>query len=55
MVRPIPFTILAFFPKHKMGDFKGPTVEEMVKAYEAARGAGLAKAGSGQPGCLCAH
>jgi pyruvate-formate lyase-activating enzyme len=37
----IPFTILAFFPEHRMQDFRSPTVEEMVRAYESARGAGL--------------
>jgi pyruvate-formate lyase-activating enzyme len=39
--RDIPFTILAFFPEHRMGRFRSPTVEEMVRAYEMARAAGL--------------
>lgn len=37
----IPFTILAFFPEHQMQDFRTPTVEEMIKAYENSRTAGL--------------
>jgi pyruvate-formate lyase-activating enzyme len=37
----IPFTILAFFPEHQMQDFQTPTVEEMIKAYENSRTAGL--------------
>ncbi|MBW1982534.1 MAG: radical SAM protein, partial [Deltaproteobacteria bacterium] len=39
--RAIPFTILAFFPEYRMKDFRSPSVEEMVDAYEAVRGAGL--------------
>ena len=37
----IPFTILAFFPEHRMQHFRPPTVEEMVRAYEGAKAAGL--------------
>jgi pyruvate-formate lyase-activating enzyme len=37
----IPFTILAFFPEYRMQDFRPATVEEMVRAYEAAKTAGL--------------
>ena len=37
----IPFTILAFFPQYRMQDFRPPTVEEMVRAYEGAKTAGL--------------
>ncbi len=37
----IPFTILAFFPEYKMKNFRTPTVEEMVRAYENAKTAGL--------------
>ena len=37
----VPFTILAFFPEHKMENFRAPTVEEMLEAYATARDAGL--------------
>ncbi len=37
----IPFTILAFFPQHRMKDFRAPTTREMIAAYTAAVGAGL--------------
>ena len=37
----IPFTILAFFPEHRMRGFRSPTVEEMVRAYEVAKAAGI--------------
>jgi len=37
----IPFTILAFFPEYKMKDFRSATVEEMVRAYENSKAAGL--------------
>jgi len=37
----IPFTILAFFPEHRMKDFGAPNVDEMLEAYTAARAAGL--------------
>jgi pyruvate formate lyase activating enzyme len=37
----IPFTILAFFPQYKMKDTPTPTVEDMVRAYENAKAAGL--------------
>ena len=37
----IPFTILAFFPEHRMQDFRTPTVEEIVRAYQSAKDAGL--------------
>ncbi|MGD2249373.1 MAG: radical SAM protein, partial [Candidatus Methanofastidiosia archaeon] len=36
----IPFTILAYFPAHKMR-VRSPTLDEMVSAYDAARDAGL--------------
>ncbi len=39
----IPFTILAFFPEHRMKDFRPPTVKEMVRAYEKAKTAGLTR------------
>jgi pyruvate formate lyase activating enzyme len=37
----IPFTILAFFPQYKMKNFETPTVEDIVRAYENAKAAGL--------------
>ena len=39
--RAIPFTILAFFPEYRMKDFKSPTVQEIVGAYEKAKATGL--------------
>ena len=37
----IPFTVLAFFPEHKMKDFRSPTVEEIVDAYQGVKSVGL--------------
>ncbi len=37
----IPFTILAFFPEHQMKDFRSPTVEEIVDAYQGVKSMGL--------------
>ena len=37
----LPFTILAFFPEHKMKDFRSPTVEEIVDAYQQVKSVGL--------------
>ena len=37
----IPFTILAFFPEHRMGSYRSPTTSEMIRAYESAKSAGL--------------
>lgn len=37
----IPFTILAFFPAHRMRDYRSPTVREMVSAYQKVKAAGL--------------
>lgn len=37
----IPFTILAFFPESRMKDFKSPSVEEMVEAYQRVKATGL--------------
>jgi pyruvate-formate lyase-activating enzyme len=37
----IPFTILAFFPEHKMKDFRSPTVGEIVDAYQSVKSIGL--------------
>jgi pyruvate-formate lyase-activating enzyme len=50
----IPFTILAFFPEHKMKHFRNPTVEEMVYAYEAVRSCGLTNVRLGNVG-ICAR
>jgi pyruvate formate lyase activating enzyme len=41
--REIPFTILAFFPEYHLRTVPGPTVEQMLAAYRAARDAGLRK------------
>ena len=46
----IPFTILAFFPEHLMQDFKSPSVEDMVGAYESVRGVGLSQVRLGNVG-----
>ncbi|UCG14286.1 MAG: radical SAM protein [Deltaproteobacteria bacterium] len=46
----IPFTILAFFPEYKLKDVRCPTVEEMVRAYEEARTAGLRRVRLGNLG-----
>jgi pyruvate-formate lyase-activating enzyme len=37
----VPFTILAFFPEHRMKSVRSPTAEEMVDAYQKAKSAGL--------------
>ncbi len=37
----LPFTILAFFPEHKMTNARPPTVLEMTRAYEEARAQGM--------------
>ena len=37
----IPFTLLAFFPEHRMGGYRPPTTSEMIKAYEGVKTAGL--------------
>ncbi|UCC65797.1 MAG: radical SAM protein [Anaerolineae bacterium] len=37
----VPFTVLAFFPAHRMRDTPPPTLAQMVEAYEAVRKAGL--------------
>lgn len=50
----LPFTILAFFPEHKMKDFRSPSVEEMVRAYEAAKSTGLTNVRLGNAG-ICAR
>ncbi len=39
--RTIPFTILAFFPEYRMKNFKRPSVEQMVDAYQKVRATGL--------------
>ncbi len=37
----IPFTILAFFPEHKMLKVPPPNFQQMIEAFHAARAAGL--------------
>jgi len=37
----IPFTILAFFPAHRLKDVPPPTVEQMLAAHDAVTAAGL--------------
>jgi pyruvate-formate lyase-activating enzyme len=37
----IPFTVLAFFPEHRMKDHRSPTTREMVEAYQAVKSTGL--------------
>ena len=46
----IPFTILAFFPEYRMMRFRSPTAEEMVRAYEDAKAAGLRNVRLGNAG-----
>lgn len=45
----IPFTILAFFPEHKMRGIPPPTLDQMLKAWEEAKAAGLKKVRLGNP------
>ena len=37
----IPFTILAFFPEHRMRGYRSPTVSEMIAAYDKVKSTGL--------------
>ena len=37
----IPFTILAFFPEHRMRGYRAPDTAEMIEAYRGAKAAGL--------------
>ena len=37
----IPFTILAFFPAHRMRGYRAPATSEMIAAYHGAKAAGL--------------
>lgn len=37
----IPFTVLAFFPEHRMTRFRAPTTAEMIAAYEKVKAAGM--------------
>ncbi len=39
--RSIPFTILAFFPEHRMLTYREPSASEMIAAYHDAKAAGL--------------
>ena len=46
----IPFTILAFFPEHKMKDFRSPSTKEMVESYKKVKAAGLKRIRLGNMG-----
>ena len=46
----LPFTVLAFFPEYRMKDFRPPTVDEMVRAYERVTAAGLTRVRLGNVG-----
>ena len=39
----VPFTILVFFPEHRMTGHRSPTTAEMIAAYERVKTAGLQK------------
>jgi pyruvate-formate lyase-activating enzyme len=49
----IPFTVLAFFPEHRMQRFRPPNVTEMTTAYQAAKKAGLTNVRLGNLGIFC--
>lgn len=44
------FTLLAFFPEYRMKEYRSPTREEMVEAFQAAKGTGLKKMRLGNTG-----
>ncbi len=46
----IPFTILAFFPAHRLNEARSPTLPEMVAAYRSVKEAGLRKVKLGNYG-----
>lgn len=46
----IPFTILAFFPEYMMKDVPSPSLDSMIKAYQAVKGAGLKRVRLGNTG-----
>ncbi len=46
----IPFTILAFFPKHKLSDSRPPSLWEMLRTYASVRAVGLANVKIGNCG-----
>jgi pyruvate formate lyase activating enzyme len=46
----IPFTILAFFPEYQMREVRPPTIEEMIRAYAAAKSSGLTRGRLGNLG-----
>ena len=48
--RDVPYAIIAFIPEHKLRHLRPPTLEEMLKAYYAARDAGLRRVKLGNPG-----
>lgn len=37
----IPFTVLAFFPEYRLKEVRAPHVQEMIRAYQQVRAAGL--------------
>jgi pyruvate-formate lyase-activating enzyme len=37
----IPYAIIAFFPEHKLKSIPSPTLQQMIKAYEVTKDAGL--------------
>ena len=49
----IPFTILAFFPEHRMNHFRPPNVTEMTAAYLQVKKAGLRNVRLGNLGMFC--
>jgi pyruvate formate lyase activating enzyme len=51
----IPFTILAFFPEHRMLDFRKPSTKEMVEAYRRVKSAGLERIRLGNLGVFVRH
>ncbi len=46
----IPFTILAFFPAHRMQRYRAPNTYEMIAAYHGAKAAGLRNVRLGNTG-----
>ncbi len=48
--RGIPFTILAFFPEHRMREYRSPSTREMLEAFHASKEAGLHQVRLGNTG-----
>ena len=46
----IPFTILAFFPEHRMSRYRSPNTAEMIAAYESVKASGLQRVRLGNQG-----